>query len=256
MRPPAFRASFDPGSLIVDSFAGGEARGSRESRERPYRWKYARRPISTDPLKELMGRANSDRLCLECGGGIDGARADALRCSGECGIASKQKALVPTTIRTCKQCPRVFIRLGRYEGNAWHCSEACSRVSAKASRRMFHELRPERTGAYRERQRSKRLRDTAIERLWRRFPLMPRACEACGEARVLDIAHRPEHARKGAWSRLSNCTPEKIWVLCPLCHALLDRLGYTAKQLGIKARATVVQVPLFTANKRAGDTRK
>jgi hypothetical protein len=53
---------------------------------------------------------------------------------------------------------------------------------------------------------------------------------------VLDIAHRPEHARRGAWSNAANTTPEKVWILCPTCHALLDRLGYSAEQLGLRER--------------------
>lgn len=35
---------------------------------------------------------------------------------------------------------------------------------------------------------------------------------------------------------MSNTTPEKVFVLCPRCHALMDRLGYTPEMLGIKER--------------------
>lgn len=218
--------------------------------------KYWRKLISSDPLVDLLARANSERNCPHCGAGMDLSRRDAGFCSGKCNAAARQLRAEPTTIRLCKVCAKALVRLGRYEGNASHCSEACAAVSARVSRRAFHKKRPERAETYRITQRSKRIRDTAIERLWRRFPDMPRSCEGCGESRVLDIAHRPEHARKGAWSRLSNCTPEKVWVLCPLCHALLDRLGYTARQLGIKERGPIAQLPIFIANKRAGDQRR
>jgi len=72
-----------------------------------------------------------------------------------------------------------------------------------------------------------------LERLWRKYPDLPRRCEACGEARVLDVAHRPGHERNGAWRTMEVMEPHMIWVLCPTCHALLDRLGFTAEQLGI-----------------------
>jgi len=26
---------------------------------------------------------------------------------------------------------------------------------------------------------------------------------------------------------------QKVWILCPTCHALLDRKGHTPKQLGL-----------------------
>jgi heterodisulfide reductase subunit B len=51
---------------------------------------------------------------------------------------------------------------------------------------------------------------------------------------VLDIAHKPKYKRKGAWRNVKNTTPEKIWILCPTCHALIDRKGYDPQQLGLK----------------------
>lgn len=177
------------------------------------------------------------RACEVCGASLAGRRPNARVCSDACGsalIRSRPPAKGP---RTCKVCGAVVDRSEHGYGNRQHCSPKCARVSAKASRAKFHRARPERDDEYRARQRAKKLRDTPLDRLWRRWPWMPRVCEACGESRVLDIAHRPEHRRRGAWSSKDNCTPEKIWVLCPTCHALLDRRGFTAEQLGIKPRA-------------------
>jgi hypothetical protein len=154
-------------------------------------------------------------------------------CSTRC--ANKRRNIGPTT-RACRTCGESFVRRHAHESNQQHCSPECARVSAKRSRLDFKRRRPDRESAYRAKQRAKGQKDTALQRLWRKYPELPRHCEACGESRVLDVAHRPEHRRNGAWSTMANRTPAQIWVLCPTCHSLLDRLGYTAEQLGIKRR--------------------
>lgn len=154
-------------------------------------------------------------------------------CSDRCRQRSKWK---PDVIKPCQVCGAAFERRGQADSNRRHCSEACARISAKKSRHAFHEKRPERDAQYRESQRRKRNKDTSLGRLWRKYPWLPHECEACGETRVLDIAHRPEHRRNGAWKTMANTTAEMVWILCPTHHALLDRLGYTAEQLGIRPR--------------------
>jgi hypothetical protein len=212
--------------LIVDLFSGSESR--------PF--VFRRHIADHDPLTHLRAHLTTKRPCVVCGGAVRSARRDARFCSQKCQNVARCCQSFPTTIRQCKTCPRVFVRLGRYEGNHWHCSKECAAVSARKSRLEFKRRRPERDAIYRARQRSKPQCHTTIKRLWKKFPELPRACEACGEARVLDVAHRPEHARNGAWQTLRNSTPDKIWILCPLCHALLDRLGFTAEQLCIVPR--------------------
>jgi hypothetical protein len=146
------------------------------------------------------------------------------------------------------------MRTGRYEGHQTLCSDECARLNAVEHRMAFARKRPERAEIYRqnqrEKQRKEKRRDTTLQRLLKKYPELPSECEACGETRVLDVAHRPDHSRNGAWRTLANSTPDKIWVLCPLCHALLDRLGYTAKQLGIRDRKAVHQRALFVAYRR------
>lgn len=153
-----------------------------------------------------------------------------------CSDLCQQRARKVVGERSCKACRKPFMRVGRGDGNRWHCSVECARVTAKAARKAFEARRPEADRIYRERQRAKKRRDTTLERFWKKHPEMPRCCEACGETRVLDLAHRPEHRRNGAWKTMANCRPEMVWVLCPTDHALLDRLGYTPKQLGIEER--------------------
>jgi hypothetical protein len=189
------------------------------------------------------------RECAVCQASLAGRRSNAAVCSGPCG-AELSRRRGPSGPRSCRVCSKPVPRHEHGDGNRQHCSSECARVSAKASRAAFHRRRPEADEVYRATQRAKKTRDTALGRLWKRWPDLPRACEACGESRVLDIAHRPEHARRGAWAVKRNCTPEMVWILCPTCHALLDRVGLTAEQLGIKPRNSVA-VPMAEAIVRA-----
>lgn len=145
-------------------------------------------------------------------------------------------ALRPRISRACAVCSTPFDVSLRGRGNAKHCSESCSAISARASRAAFARRRPEQSEVYRQTHRAKGKKDTSLNRLLRKYPWLPRHCEACGESRVLDIAHRPGHERNGAWISMRVNTPDRIWILCPTCHALLDRAGYTPEQLGIRER--------------------
>ena len=58
-------------------------------------------------------------------------------------------------------------------------------------------------------------------------PDAPKFCQSCAETRVLEIAHKPGHERFGERRNNGNQKwPEKVWVLCPTCHRLLDRMHY------------------------------
>jgi hypothetical protein len=93
---------------------------------------------------------------------------------------------------------------------------------------------PEKEPIYRKKTKAKQLPDSNLLRFRRHNPDAPKACESCGENRVLDIAHKPGHERNGAWRNSENCKwPEKVWVLCPTCHALLDRMNYAPEELGL-----------------------
>jgi hypothetical protein len=87
---------------------------------------------------------------------------------------------------------------------------------------------------YRERRREKFPVDKIATRFYRLYPQAPRACEACGESRVVEIAHKPNHARLGKPTSAKNISwPEMVWVLCPTCHELIDRMHYDPKELGL-----------------------
>lgn len=174
------------------------------------------------------------RACAHCSKPLAGP-ARKKWCSENCAAAARYRAALKRPApRECRTCGTAFSPLGRAGANRQHCSLECSRQSATASRRAFHATNPKYSRRYYDRPRkTPRPQLRTLERLWRKYPELPHACEGCGESRVLDVAHRPQHARQGAWRTMEVMEPHMIWVLCPTCHALLDRAGYSAAALGI-----------------------
>lgn len=131
--------------------------------------------------------------------------------------------------RFCKRCGTKFL-YGDGQMAKQHCSDKCSSDSARLSRTKYSKV-PINIEKKRTNERKRKIGN--IERVYNRYPELPKSCQSCGESRVLDIAHKPEFRRNGAWRSASNCTPEKIWILCPTCHALLDRKHYAPESLGL-----------------------
>ena len=177
--------------------------------------------------------------CIECGVDLPESSHSARKyCSGKC-KARWRKKNGPTgkvTSHVCRVCACEFpIKAGQH--NKWLCSQECVRSSNAASARNFHERRPQQEAIYRARTREKKLPDSTMHRFYRKYPNAPKACESCGEKRVLEIAHKPGHERLGERRNLRNqAWPEKVWVLCPTCHRLLDRMNYTPEELGLACR--------------------
>ncbi len=144
------------------------------------------------------------------------------------GIDQKQPKM-----RACRHCAQSFAVLGRPDANRQHCSPACSVESARASRRKFYAANPGKFAEYHQNRREKVGPDGNLKRFYARYPHAPRACQSCGETRVLDVAHKPGHERRGAWRSAKNTTLDKVWILCPTCHALLDRMGYSPDEMGL-----------------------
>jgi hypothetical protein len=202
------------------------------------------------PLNVVDLFAGGSVVCGGCGAAFQPTDTRQKHCSKRC--AGKACRSVQPLTRECRGCGVAFTNaVGRGSNNRWHCSTECARQSARAARLRHKERRPDAEAANRARSREKDRREgrrnTLIEKLWRKYPELPHACEACGEARVLDVAHRPEHRRHGAWLSVAVSQPEHIWILCPTCHALLDRKGYTAEQLGLPSTRPV---PLFGGGAR------
>jgi len=139
--------------------------------------------------------------------------------------------------RFCRQCGKHFYPQGRGGNNKQHCSSDCSRKSARESRSNFwlKQKDPKAKRAnYDKKTREKVGPDGNLIRFYKRYPNGPKICESCGETRVLDVAHKPGHERNGSWRSLDNTKwPQKVWILCPTCHALIDRMNYSPEELGL-----------------------
>lgn len=175
------------------------------------------------------------KYCVHCGSTFEAMRATAKYCSRPCGTAAFRDHHGGKLIdrpRYCRQCGTAYLA---GTGNQQHCSRECARKSARESRCRFYARNPEKDGEYREKTkaRTRGISGGNMARYRQRYPEAPMACQSCGEGRVLDIAHKPEHRREGAWRSNANTTPEKIWILCPTCHALIDRVGYDPATLGL-----------------------
>jgi hypothetical protein len=174
--------------------------------------------------------------CGQCGAGFEPTNAWQKFCSFDCQQKfrndRKPRKLLATG-RHCRQCGTKFFPAGRGESNKWHCSPECAVQSARESRSKFYAKKPEKYREYHAKSREKRGPDSNLKRFYARHPEAPRACQSCGEGRVLDVAHKPEHRRNGAWRSKTNTTIDRVWILCPTCHALLDRMHYPPADLGL-----------------------
>jgi hypothetical protein len=115
------------------------------------------------------------------------------------------------------------------------CSVAAARKSRTESRKRIANGEPRRYGGrpplLTAEDAAKRKREGVQARWFRKNPHRKRECEACGEARVVELAHKTW--RNGAWRSLANTGPDDVWVLCPTCHRVLDYGIQTVDELGL-----------------------
>jgi hypothetical protein len=124
--------------------------------------------------------------------------------------------------------------LSNGQHNKWLCSDKCRRAANAKSVREFYKRRPLMEAIYRQRIIEKRLSDSNNIRFYKTNPTAPRACESCGEGRVTEIAHKPGYERLRQGRRTTNTKwPDQVWVLCPTCHRVLDRMHYAPSDLGL-----------------------
>jgi len=176
--------------------------------------------------------------CRYCSKTFEPERKWQLYCSDQCRVDFNNSLTKKTDIqktRYCKVCGKSFI-IGFQQMNKQHCSLECSQKSARISRTKFWSNQIDKKSKrdlYYKKSKEKCGPDGNLKRYYLRYPDAPRNCQSCGENRVLDIAHKPGFERNGSWRSVSNCTPEKVWILCPTCHALLDRMNYSPNELGL-----------------------
>lgn len=180
--------------------------------------------------------ASKKHRCIQCSSPFPESNFNRKYCSAKCKKRWRKLHGPKGKVRVhkCRTCGKVF-EITSGQGNKWLCSASCRRASVAKSVRTFHERRPDAEPIYRARTKAKNLPEDNLTRFLRTNPKAPRKCESCGEDRVLDVAHKPHSRRYGAWRSSKNCRwPEMVWVLCPTCHALVDRMHYPPEELGLK----------------------
>lgn len=179
------------------------------------------------------------KFCVMCGSEFEARTAWHRYCSRKCETLkyriSRGRKLEEG--RYCRQCGTLFFPPMEGGQNKQHCSSECAKKSARESRSKFWEKlgdkKPVKMKEYYDKSRKKLGTDGNLKRFYARFPDAPKVCQACGEGRVLDIAHKPGHERNGSWRSKHNTHLDKVWILCPTCHALIDRKGYDPALLGL-----------------------
>lgn len=171
--------------------------------------------------------------CKSCGSALTG-RPHAKFCGKNCRNAYYRKHPPEKPgVHECRICKTEF-PITKEQGNKWLCSDECRKKSVAASVGAFHRKNPHREAEYRTRTKARKGPDSNLIRFYKWNPGAPRKCESCGEHRVLEIAHKPHYARVGRHRAKDNSQwPEMVWVLCPTCHQLIDRMNYPPSELGL-----------------------
>ena len=173
-------------------------------------------------------------FCTMCGTAFKAIRPDKRYCSPKCQnrqgrLRRGEQTDVTKHGRDCGICHRHF-HIQPPNSNQRYCSTDCAAQAAKIQRRAFHRKNPLLWKVYNAR---RPYRDSVLARLRRKYPSLPTSCQSCGEARVLEVAHKPGHERRGAWRVMRNCAQHMIWILCPTCHKLVDKGISTPTELGL-----------------------
>lgn len=151
----------------------------------------------------------------------------------------RARSKVPPPPKPCKGCGVKFEKKRKCVRQDYCSAECRDKARRERSRREVAKWRAQWPGLPPE-PRKPRGRDPYgilyTAQFFREHQEVEKKCQArgCAEDRVLDIAHRPEFARKGMPMTRANTKPWMVWVLCPTHHALLDRKVCTAGELGLR----------------------
>lgn len=176
-----------------------------------------------------------EKTCLNCGKKWVTKFSGAKYCCQKCGSQHRWKIShkVTDNLRPCRNCGKLF-SVTPIQNQKWLCSDECRKARNAKIIREWHTRNPERELIYRARTKEKQTPDSNIKRFYAWNPSAPRKCESCGESRVLEIAHKPGKERNGRGRCKENSHwPSHVWVLCPTCHRLLDRMRYPPSDLGL-----------------------
>lgn len=178
------------------------------------------------------------RACHNCGSKFDPGTSARRYCKTQCRTQASYKRSLRKRgriFRDCRSCGSSFELLPTMGRNTRYCSDDCAFNGQRQNVRKFHGRNPGVRKDYNRNRSAKYGTDTVLNRALRKYPELPRCCEAsgCDESRVINIAHRPEHKRNGEWQSVGNSHPSMIWILCPTHHALLDKGICTISELGL-----------------------
>lgn len=180
----------------------------------------------------------NDLRCRLCAEPFQAIRPDKKWCSNHCAqragrIRRHEHKGTTDNGRNCQGCG-VHFSIIPPNTNRRYCSTQCSAKAARELRRLWARREYQtRRPIYERKRKSRYGTDTIIGRLRRRHPDIPNGCEACGESRIIEIAHKPQFKRNGAWRGIANTKRHMFWVLCPTCHKLLDREICSPTELGL-----------------------
>lgn len=181
--------------------------------------------------------------CEECGEPFRQVNGRQRFCGSRCWSRRKRKAAAQRTThwtnipRECLRCGTRFYRTLAAGPNQKYCSRKCATCASEERVQRFKETNPSAMQAYNVTRYAKHGKDTVLMRLRRRYPDLPTTCEAkgCSEARILEIAHKPQFKRNGAWRTMAVYERHMFWLLCPTCHRLLDTGLASESELGLLA---------------------
>lgn len=173
------------------------------------------------------GVASKAILCAVCGKSFLAQRRTRLRCD-RCitlKIGIRNDLLFERTCLWCGSKWKVE-RGDRRKSGLRYCSQDCRRGAAIESR--TESRRRAREGTLNPKAGRPRVRPDGFSaafsrsslqaRFFLKNPDRPKSCEACGEMRVVELAHKIP--RRSAWRTVPKSS--EVWVLCPTCHRCLD----------------------------------
>ena len=173
-----------------------------------------------------------ERRCNYCEKPYIPFRKTSKYCSELCGAKyiyyHSGRGLLVQRERTCHYCQVSFVYDGSNRLN--HCSNECARIVATQARMknaktaaLWRAQHPDECSEYRRMRKidyPEETRGGLTYRFFKRYPHIPQICQACGETRIVELAHKIP--RNGAWRSMKNTTEKDVWILCPTCHRCLD----------------------------------
>lgn len=180
------------------------------------------------------------KICPECENTFEFTNNAQVYCTLKCRNKNQNKRnnLLPNWKNTpvvCGVCAKEFIRPENSSPIRKYCSDGCVLKARQRQTNRFKNMNPEAMKRYNQNRWAKYGSDTLTTRLYKKYPDLPKACEAtgCGEDRVIDIAHKPEHSRMRAHRVMKHYERHMFWILCPTHHAIIDRGVLKPLEIGL-----------------------